>query len=822
MSSSIINDINSSSTLFINNVNNQAINIGTAGGLTTIVSGLTLSNTSTLNIGTTGSTTPANIYGLLTIQPTTGNTLTINSTATSATLASNSFYTSGGIGVSLASYFGSSLTTSGLIRANLGLNVATGQTLNVGTSGTTSPANVYGLIIGFNGITSTSAINNFGSTTFSASSTINMGGNVVNNVATPLVSSDIASKGYVDSVANGLSVKQSVQVATTVAGTITNYTISAISTGNGTQTITTNTTNLVTNQSVVITSSDSTPIIDGTYSITVLSNTQFTINTGINVTIAGSIGTVAVGINSSFSNGSVIDGYTLVTGNRILIKNQSNGIENGIYTVNVSGPPTRSNDLAFGVGASGVFTFTEEGTINTNDGFVCSNSSLIDIVGTNSLTFTQFSNGQLVAGTNINVSGNTISVVNNPSFSNGLTVTSGSSVSLQIPTTITTSSGTNLSISNTSTTSQNPLVIYQGSLTTSNNVTMNIGVSGSTNLSGIMQFNYLSSGTPANNTLQLGLQGQTGMTIDGNNNIVTNGTITNTISSGTNLSISNNNTGTEIPLSILQASLNTATTRILLGKSNATNNSGFITYTDTVNGASANNTISLNINGQTGMTVNGNNLLTVGSSTIGSIIIPNTTTNGTVLTINNTTDPTTGSTNTGSVVLAGGMGIGGKLNVSNDITSVGGNISASTGTITASGLLSGGSLQINGKNMTPSVNDIIEEVSFTNNTALPHATQNVTGLSVSSTTCRGFKAFVSISITCSSSGDNLYKLFELIGIYTNATSTWYFNPEILGGDVTNIVFTITSGGQIQYALSSIPAGTFSSLKIQFKVMSLTQ
>lgn len=46
-------------------------------------------------------------------------------------------------------------------------------------------------------------------------------------------------------------------------------------------------------------------------------------------------------LNNAVSNNSVIDGVTLVTGDRILFKNQNNPIENGIYVVNESGAPTR-------------------------------------------------------------------------------------------------------------------------------------------------------------------------------------------------------------------------------------------------------------------------------------------------------------------------------------------------------------------------------------------------------------------------------------------------------------------------------------------------
>src|SRR6267378_1962316 len=54
--------------------------------------------------------------------------------------------------------------------------------------------------------------------------------------------------------------------------------------------------------------------------------------------------TAAGTLASSFANGSVIDGVTLATNDRILLKDQSTGSENGLYTVNASGSPTRTTD----------------------------------------------------------------------------------------------------------------------------------------------------------------------------------------------------------------------------------------------------------------------------------------------------------------------------------------------------------------------------------------------------------------------------------------------------------------------------------------------
>ena len=72
---------------------------------------------------------------------------------------------SGQIGVELAGANYATFTTSGL-------NLVTGSTLNVGSSGTTSPLNVYGLITGFNGLTISSGDVNFQTATLATSSTV--------------------------------------------------------------------------------------------------------------------------------------------------------------------------------------------------------------------------------------------------------------------------------------------------------------------------------------------------------------------------------------------------------------------------------------------------------------------------------------------------------------------------------------------------------------------------------------------------------------------------------------------------------------------------
>jgi hypothetical protein len=97
----------------------------------------------------------------------------------------------------------------------------------------------------------------------------------------------------------------------------------------------------------------------------------------------------------------------LATGNRILIKNQTDETANGIYVVAASGAPTRSADMNTGSEFPGAYVFVEQGTINADSGWVCTNNSPVTLGSTN-ITFTQFSgagtytasNGVLLTGSN--------------------------------------------------------------------------------------------------------------------------------------------------------------------------------------------------------------------------------------------------------------------------------------------------------------------------------------------------------------------------------------------------------------------------------------
>jgi hypothetical protein len=117
--------------------------------------------------------------------------------------------------------------------------------------------------------------------------------------------------------------------------------------------------------------------------------------------------TTAGTLATSFANASTVDGVTLATGDRILIKNQATGSENGIYVVAASGAPTRATDADTNTEVTGGFAvFVEEGTTNADTGWVLTNNGSITI-GSTALTFTQFSGtGTYTNGTGITLTGN--------------------------------------------------------------------------------------------------------------------------------------------------------------------------------------------------------------------------------------------------------------------------------------------------------------------------------------------------------------------------------------------------------------------------------
>jgi hypothetical protein len=180
----------------------------------------------------------------------------------------------------------------------------------------------------------------------------------ITDLATPTASSDAATKEYVDAVAEGLHVHESVVAATT--DTLANLSSQTVTYSNGTN--------------------------------------------GVGATL--SIG----GANAL----TAIDGVTLSNGDRVLVKNESTAANNGIYTYNnTSGTIvlTRASDFNTPTEiAGGDFLFVTGGTSYDSTGWV--QTEIVGTVGTDTIAFSQFSGvGSFTAGNGLDLTGSEFSVV---------------------------------------------------------------------------------------------------------------------------------------------------------------------------------------------------------------------------------------------------------------------------------------------------------------------------------------------------------------------------------------------------------------------------
>jgi hypothetical protein len=555
---------------------------------------------------------------------------------------------------------------------------------------------------------------------------------------------------------------------------------------------------------------------------------------GIDIKASCHVATTAAQILATdFENGDTIDGHVLITGERVLIKNQTNQVENGIYTVNISGTPTRSTDLFTGSSAAGAFVFIEQGTVNSDSGFVCSSNSGSDIVGTNSLTFVQFSSAGVVdAGTGLTKTGNTLSVNASQSqvtslgtltslstgpitgstatFSGLLTASSGFTSTVGTTTLGATTAGnlTGTSATLSSTLGVTGLITAIGGLTSTTSTT----TLGATTIGAI-------TGTSATFSTTLGVTGATTLS-----STLTTGRIINSDTSAS--SFSNTTTGTLVNTTNNFAP-NATKPYIVLGKNFTDTNYSSIIYD------SANDSMDFQVgSGSNKVTVNRNSNAST-SNTSGGLVL------NSGIGISNTTDSTS-STNGGTITTAGGAAfakkvfVGTTLDVASSVSS--GSVlirGATSGTVSIVPQANSGTYNFNlpvtsgldgqvlvsaGGNSAPmtwtSFPTQSAPQSFTTTGLQTQSTPvDVTGLTFTSGT---FDINMVVDITATTS---LKQIFKIVGILS-PSSGWSITSISISGDESGVVFSISAGGTVQYTSSSYTG--FSSLNFTWARYSSTQ
>jgi len=128
---------------------------------------------------------------------------------------------------------------------------------------------------------------------------------------------------------------------------------------------------------------------------------------GLGPKAACAVGTTA---NITLSGLQTIDGYTTLSGDRVLVKNQTSSQFNGIYVASAS-TWTRAVDMDVWAEVSGAYTVILNGG-QANTGYVCtaSKTGTIDVTA---MPWVQFSGtGTYFAGTGLTLSSNTFSITN--------------------------------------------------------------------------------------------------------------------------------------------------------------------------------------------------------------------------------------------------------------------------------------------------------------------------------------------------------------------------------------------------------------------------
>lgn len=117
-----------------------------------------------------------------------------------------------------------------------------------------------------------------------------------------------------------------------------------------------------------------------------------------------------VNLATDLVNGATIDGHVVNTGDRVLVKDQTDPKENGIYDVVASGVAVRSADANTGAELFGASVFVSQGTVNANSGWTQTTAAPITI-GVSNIVWVQFSGaGAYSAGAGLDLTGTVFSI----------------------------------------------------------------------------------------------------------------------------------------------------------------------------------------------------------------------------------------------------------------------------------------------------------------------------------------------------------------------------------------------------------------------------
>jgi len=120
--------------------------------------------------------------------------------------------------------------------------------------------------------------------------------------------------------------------------------------------------------------------------------------------------TVSIGAGGIPGGQQTIDGYTTGNGDRVLVKDQSNSQNNGIYSTNTGGSWSRATDLDIWGEVPSAFVWVEQGTVNGDTGWVCT-ADQGGTIGTTPMPWTQFSGAaQIGAGAGLTKTGSILDV----------------------------------------------------------------------------------------------------------------------------------------------------------------------------------------------------------------------------------------------------------------------------------------------------------------------------------------------------------------------------------------------------------------------------